>query len=64
MDKFQILNNLLKEMYKNKVDTKITLKGLIALLDEVEKIFDDYDNQIEKLKEMEEKFNKGAKNGN
>lgn len=63
MDKFQILNKLLKEMYVNKVDAKITIKGLIALLDEVEEIFDDYDNQIDKLEKMKEKFKVKFNNG-
>ena len=36
MDKFQILSEILRDIYKNKVDEVITLKALIDLLDEVE----------------------------
>ena len=44
---FNRFNNLLKEMYKNKVDAKITIKGLIELLDEVEEQYEEYEERIE-----------------
>ena len=61
LNKFDILKDLLKEMYKNKVDAKITLKGLITLMDEVDAIYtkkmEEDREEMKKLPKVE--INKG-----
>ena len=56
IDKLNILNNLLKEMYKNKVDAKITVKGLIKLLDETDELY-----KKESEKQLDEMIRKSPK---
>jgi hypothetical protein len=53
IDKLDILKDILKEKYKNKINANITIKDLIKLLDEVDKIYIKENNErIEEIKKQ------------
>lgn len=58
LNKFDILKDLLKEKYKNRIDGNITIKNLIMLMDEVDEV---YNKKIEEEREHNKKFDLGIK---